>query len=115
MPSIKNKICHKCNKIVKLPHNCQDKEKQTAAKMYNKTKRVNQAFYSSQPWRKKRLSILARDCGLCQECSRKGRATIGSIVHHIIELKDDYNLGLVDSNLETICATCHQQEHGIKK
>mgnify|MGYP003659701404 CR=1 FL=1 len=112
MPSITNKICTKCNKVVKLPHDCQDKEKQTAAKMYNKTKRTNQEFYNSNAWRVKRVNILSRDCGLCQECLRNGRTTIGKIVHHIIEVNVSPQLKLVDDNLETICQTCHNQEHG---
>ncbi len=112
MPSLKNKHCTKCNKIVKLPHDSNDKAKATSDKMYNKTKRQNQEFYSSTAWRKKRIHILNRDAGLCQTCIREGRTTIGNTVHHIIELSDNPQLALTDDNLEVICATCHQQEHG---
>jgi 5-methylcytosine-specific restriction protein A len=49
--------------------------------------------------------IRARDCGLCQECKRKGRATIGGPVDHIIPLwkggSDD------ESNKEVLCVPCH--------
>lgn len=52
-----------------------------------------------------RERIRARDCGLCQECKRQGRTTIGHPVDHIIPLceggSDD------DSNKETLCVPCH--------
>lgn len=111
MPSIKRKICNRCKAIVSLPHNCRDT---TNDKMYNKTKRINNDFYNSQPWRKKRELILNRDSGLCQECLRNGITTIGNIVHHIIELNDDWNLRLVDDNLEVICQRCHNKQHKDK-
>jgi 5-methylcytosine-specific restriction protein A len=49
--------------------------------------------------------IRARDFGLCQECKRKGRTTIGGPVDHIIPLwkkgSDD------ESNKEVLCVSCH--------
>ena len=49
--------------------------------------------------------IRARDCGLCQECKRKGRTTIGGPVDHTIPLwkggSDD------DTNKEVLCVRCH--------
>lgn len=49
--------------------------------------------------------IRARDFGLCQECKRKGRTTIGGPVDHIIPLwkkgGDD------ESNKEVLCVPCH--------
>ena len=112
MPSINKKICNKCKAIVELPHECPKKRNKTGDKIYNKTKRTNDKFYNSQPWRKKRLNILSRDSGLCQNCLREGRTTLGNTVHHIEEVNDNWELRLVDSNLETICSTCHNKEHG---
>jgi len=52
-----------------------------------------------------RERIRARDSGLCQECKRNGRTSIGAAVDHIIPLwkggSDD------DSNKELLCAPCH--------
>lgn len=49
--------------------------------------------------------IRARDCGLCQECKRKGRTTLGGPVDHIIPLwkggSDD------ECNKEVLCVPCH--------
>jgi len=35
-------------------------------------------------------------------------------VHHIKHLKDFPELALVDSNLESLCFTCHNEEHPEK-
>lgn len=52
-----------------------------------------------------RRRIRERDCGLCQECLRQGRTTIGHPVDHIVPLwaggSDE------DSNKETLCVPCH--------
>ena len=52
-----------------------------------------------------RRRIRERDCGLCQECLRRGRTTTGHPVDHIVPLwaggSDD------DSNKETLCVPCH--------
>lgn len=54
---------------------------------------------------KDRNNIKARDCGLCQECRRKGRVSIGRVVDHITPLwaggSDE------DDNKELLCDPCH--------
>ena len=52
-----------------------------------------------------RERIRARDCGLCQECKRQGRTTIGYPVDHIVPLADGGSDE--DSNKETLCQPCH--------
>jgi len=52
-----------------------------------------------------RKRIRARDCGLCQECKRQGRTTIGHPVDHIIALADGGTDD--DDNKETLCVPCH--------
>lgn len=52
-----------------------------------------------------RKRIRERDCGLCQQCLREGRTTVGHPVDHIVPLwaggSDE------DSNKETLCTPCH--------
>ncbi len=52
-----------------------------------------------------RERIRARDCGLCQECKRRGKTTLGAAVDHIIALwkggSDE------DDNKELLCIPCH--------
>lgn len=54
---------------------------------------------------KDREKIKQRDCGLCQECKRQGRVTLGRVVDHIVALwkggTDE------DSNKELLCDPCH--------
>lgn len=52
-----------------------------------------------------RERIRARDCGLCQECKRNGKTSIGVAVDHITPL---WNKGSDDdSNKELLCQPCH--------
>lgn len=54
---------------------------------------------------KDRERIRKRDCGLCQECQRQGRMSIGVAVDHITPLwmggSDD------ETNKELLCQPCH--------
>lgn len=53
-----------------------------------------------------RERIRARDCGLCQECKRQGRISIGTVVDHIKPLCDGGSDN--DDNKELLCQTpCH--------
>lgn len=56
-------------------------------------------------WVKLRKVIIARDCGLCQPCLRKGRPTPYHAVDHI----KPKSMGGTDdpANLECICEACH--------
>lgn len=57
-------------------------------------------------WDIRRVRILRRDDGLCQECLRNGRATAANHVDHIKPKckggSDD------DSNLQSLCVRCHK-------
>lgn len=56
-------------------------------------------------WQKIRSRIIFRDCGLCQECKRNGKITIGAEVDHIQQLADGGSNE--DENLELLCRDCH--------
>lgn len=74
-------------------------------------------FYSSAAWHHKRAAILRRDKHLCVECRRYGRRDKNGqpvravLVHHIVEYEDAPELGLVDSNLVSLCEACHNKKH----
>ncbi|PAD94378.1 HNH endonuclease [Terribacillus saccharophilus] len=84
-------------------------------RIYNQQRRREKkeyiSFYSSASWRTKRENILRRDNYLCQDCLKKGFVTPATIVHHIIETSEDWSLRLIDSNLVSVCAACHNREH----
>jgi len=80
---------------------------------YDKYKRNTKAkqFYNSTAWRKMREFIYKRDDGLCQPCLELGHYTVGDIVHHKVELMDDWELRLDADNLVTVCIKCHNAIH----
>lgn len=71
-------------------------------------------FHQTPAWARKRASILRRDGYRCQLCRRYGKAVPAVTVHHIepVELRPD--LALVDSNLISLCAACHNRQHPEK-
>lgn len=77
-------------------------------------KNESHSFYTSKKWKVKRLQILKRDKYLCKLCSRFGVQSEGSHVHHVVELNDDESLALVDSNLITLCNSCHTRFHKME-
>jgi 5-methylcytosine-specific restriction enzyme A len=74
----------------------------------------NKAFYNSKAWKDKRAYILKRDGYLCQECKKYGKNIEAKLVHHIIEIDEEYSLRLKNSNLVSVCHSCHNKEHPEK-
>jgi 5-methylcytosine-specific restriction protein A len=62
-------------------------------------------WYALPVWRAVRASVLRRDAYICQAC---GQAA-GKSAHcdHIKPHRGDWDLFLDDSNLHTLCASCH--------
>ena len=71
-------------------------------------------FYTSRRWLKKRENILRRDGYMCQRCKRYGRRVEATTVHHIEHYDERPDLALVDSNLISLCAACHNKAHPEK-
>lgn len=71
-------------------------------------------FYNNKAWIEKRKQILTRDNKECQKCKARGRYHGAECVHHIKHLKVYPRLGLVDSNLISLCNECHNEEHPEK-
>jgi len=84
---------------------------------YNKHKRnrERQLFYQSTAWIKARELALKRDNYLCVECLKEKRIRKADVVHHIIEVKDDFTKALELDNLSSICHMHHNQIHGQSK
>lgn len=70
--------------------------------------------YSARRWRHKRKEILRRDGYLCQHCKRYGKQVQAVTVHHIKHVDEYPELAYTDSNLVSLCSTCHQKAHPEK-
>ena len=68
-------------------------------------------LYKTSRWRKLRQTIIRRDFGLCQECKRRNIYTKGTVVHHIVEAREDITLFWQEINLELVCDACHNRDH----
>ncbi len=76
----------------------------------NRNDKKEQLFYSSKSWL--RLRNVKRQMNpLCEVCLTKNKLTPTDIIHHIIEVKDDWSLRLTLSNCQSVCASCHQALH----
>jgi 5-methylcytosine-specific restriction enzyme A len=71
-------------------------------------------FYNSSTWRKARERTLTHDHYLCQHCLQKGVLTPAEVVHHIHHLQDHSEQALDESNLQSVCAVCHNRLHPEK-
>lgn len=71
-----------------------------------------QQFYNSMLWKKTRKERLTIDNGLCQTCLEDDRLTLADMVHHEIEVKDDWDKRLDIDNLISLCNACHNKVHG---
>ncbi|MBZ5212766.1 HNH endonuclease [Bacillus paralicheniformis] len=87
---------------------------QEETKHYNKHSRNKTitSFYKSTEWKRTRELVLLRDNCLCQRCLREHRFTPADMVHHIVEVKQDWSKRLDLSNLESLCNACHNKVHG---
>lgn len=77
---------------------------------------VADSFYNTPAWKACRKAFRQAKGGLCERCLAKGKIVPGAQVHHKIRLTaenlDDPKITLSWSNLELLCAECHELEHG---
>lgn len=75
----------------------------------SRTKLMSDAaiFRGRSAWKKKSVEIRIRDKGLCQHCKPMGKYAFDVEVHHIVKLEQDIRLGLVNTNLVSLCKACH--------
>lgn len=79
-------------------------------------------FYKTYAWKRFRKRVLAKKKNRCELCWNYGisgkevrkfkRATV---LHHKKHLKDRPDLALSESNMEALCAACHELRHPERK
>lgn len=103
------KSCKYCGRIHDKKYICPHKP---IRQRYKKTE--EDSFRNTKAWQRKRNNIKDRDKGLCQVCIRKLYNTIKQYnytdieVHHIVPLREDYELRLEDDNLISLCKYHHE-------
>ncbi|MEC2307821.1 HNH endonuclease [Bacillus atrophaeus] len=92
------------------------KQQQEETKHYNKHSRNKTitSFYKSTDWKRTRQLALIRDNYLCQHCLKDHCFTPADMVHHIVEVKEDWAKRLDLDNLVSLCNACHNKVHGGK-
>ncbi|KUP32855.1 HNH endonuclease [Bacillus halotolerans] len=85
-------------------------------KHYNKHSRNKTitSFYKSTDWKRTRQLALIRDNYLCQHCLKDHCFTPADMVHHIVEVKEEWAKRLDLDNLVSLCNACHNKVHGGK-
>jgi 5-methylcytosine-specific restriction endonuclease McrA len=117
MPALK--LC-RCGKKIPLEqircedcqvkHDEQERERHREYK-HNRTDKDAQRFYSSKNWRTIQLKIKTRDYGLCKLCWSNNKVKYMDTVHHIVPLEECKDMGLMESNLISLCESCHKRIH----
>lgn len=95
--------CQENRKLEKRDHN----------RKYDRDRREERIkrFYHSKAWKMLRSYVLIRDNYLCRECLKENIITSADIVHHIIEVREDFGKRLVSSNCVSVCKSCHNRIH----
>lgn len=83
-----------------------NKHSNYSSTIYNDKRKNDKAikFYRSKQWVDKRLDILKRDAFMCVMCG--GEA---NLVHHVVEVRVDFDKRLDDDNLQSVCRSCHNK------
>jgi 5-methylcytosine-specific restriction protein A len=102
MPTSPPSVCSVCQKRACTEHQRQDFRPQSNARGYDAT------------WRRVRAMKLAAQ-PLCEHCTKEGRVTEATEVHHRFPIATHPLLRLDMSNLESICRNCHMIEEGKRR
>lgn len=112
------KYCRCGNKIPQQDKWCDrckcyyDKQQAKYNKKYDTTKRTNAEFYNSKAWKDVRGYVLVMTTGIdLYDYYIKHAITKADTVHHIVELKEDYNKGLDIDNLIPLSSKNHKRIH----
>ncbi len=106
--SYTEKYCSKCTSKA-------DKERKEQYKHYarNRKDKEEQRFYNSKAWKVTRQVVASRDNYLCMLCLSNKEIESYYTVHHIVELKEDYDKRIDIDNLICLCQSCHEHVHSI--
>lgn len=109
--------CGRCGKKILQGTICECKKE--SYKEYDKRVRYSKGnikysmFYKSKEWISISNYIRHKYYGLCVMCLIKyNELTPSDVVHHIEEIKENWNKRLDENNLIPLCHKCHNELHG---
>lgn len=107
--------CREYVEITKLNKGYCDKHKDTSDKIYNKYNRNDKygKFYQSKEYKQFRKDLL-RTHPYCEQCLKKNIYVKSRILHHKIEIKEDFSKRLDEDNVIFLCQACHNKIHKTK-
>lgn len=77
---------------------------------------IPKRFYDTPAWKSCRDAYMKCCGGLCERCKVEGKIVPADIVHHKEHLNElnfrDPAVAYNFENLEALCQTCHNKEHG---
>lgn len=103
-----------CNKLIDITKVYCPAHSRTNAERnaeYDKTQRDKKAkaYYNSAEWKAARARTLARDTGIdIYLYVTEGRVVPATMVHHIVELREDYTKRSSPSNLISVSEATHE-------
>ena len=107
----RQKYCNKCKAKAEVEREQIQKVK---SKKYNSDRYIRdkesdsyRLFYLSKEWKDKRNQILKKYNYECAMCKSLCQFTPATDVHHILNLKDNFEKRLDDDNLIPLCYHCH--------
>jgi len=68
-------------------------------------------FYHSREWNRVREATLIRDNYLCQHCLKEKVIKSAELVHHVDEVKIEWNKRFMINNCVSVCRSCHNKCH----
>ena len=72
-------------------------------------RKADKRFYAGTRWRNLRTWVLDQ-CPLCVRCREKGLTVLAKHVDHVIDRKERPDLAYDDTNLESLCHSCHSKK-----
>src|SRR5699024_4985 len=107
-----------CRELIKSSERYCDKHAGIVNKRYNKARYESNpeyvAFYNSKAWRSLRRQKLLDVGFLCEICESNGLYSEATVVHHVKEVSERWDLRLDFDNLQAVCTACHNRAHGGK-
>lgn len=105
-----DRYCSQCTKQVE---EARERSKKERNKRYarNRTDVKEQKFYQSRAWKVTRQAVAQRDNFLCLVCLENKEIRNFHTVHHIEELKENWDKRLDEGNLISVCKKCHENLH----